>query len=184
MPSIHKVLVPTLAASVLLVACGGSSNSSTKSGGSSAPAGSASAATVSSATNSSLGTTVLVDSKGMTLYRLSGETNGHWICTSAACTGIWRPLTLAGGAAPTGSVSSLGSVKRPDGSSQATYNGEPLYTYSGDTQAGQANGQGIKDVGTWNAVSPAGSATSAPPANSAPAPAPSGSGNGGGGYGY
>lgn len=33
-----------------------------------------------------------------------------------------------------------------------TYKGMPLYTFAEDTAPGQAKGQGIKDVGTWNAV--------------------------------
>jgi predicted lipoprotein with Yx(FWY)xxD motif len=70
-------------------------------------------------------------------------------------------------------------VKRPDGSQQLTYKGMPLYTFAQDTAAGQANGQGIKDVGTWNAVTTGAANASSQPASSAPA-APSS----GGGYGY
>jgi hypothetical protein len=72
----------------------------------------------------------------------------------------------------------LATVKRPDGSVQVTYKGEPLYTFAQDTSPGQANGQGIKDVGTWSAVTISSAASS-------PAPATTGTESSkGGGYGY
>src|SRR5262249_11303659 len=76
---------------------------------------------------------------------------GKFICTNSACLQVWHPLTVTAASTPTGSVA-LATVKRPDGSVQVTYKGEPLYTFAQDTAAGQANGQGIKDVGTWSAV--------------------------------
>lgn len=179
-----KFLVPTLAASILLSACGGSSNS--KSSSSAAPSqpaapqssGGGSNMLVSTASNSKLGKMVLVNAQGLTLYALSAEQNGKFICTSAACLQVWHPLTTQASGTPTGSVGSLGTVKRPDGSEQVTYKGMPLYTFAQDQRAGDASGQGIKDVGTWSAV-----ATSASkPAASAPAP--SSSGGGGNSYGY
>jgi predicted lipoprotein with Yx(FWY)xxD motif len=44
----------------------------------------------------------------------------------------------------------LGRLTRPNGKMQVTYNGHPLYRYSGDTKAGQTSGQGID--GKWYAV--------------------------------
>jgi predicted lipoprotein with Yx(FWY)xxD motif len=111
----------------------------------------------------------------MTLYALSAEQNGKLICTSASCLQAWHPLTTQAGSTPTGSVGSLGTVKRADGSQQVTYKGMPLYTFAQDQKAGDAGGQGIKDVGTWSAVSTAATKPSAP-APSAPAS--------GGKYGY
>ncbi len=182
-----KCLVPTVAASLLLAACG--SSSSTNSNNSSAsstpaaaqPSGSASAPVVKTATNATLGATVLVNAQGITLYHLSGEQNGKWICTSAGCVQAWHPLSAPTGS-PTGSVGSLATVKRPDGTLQVTYKGMPLYTFAQDQQPGDAKGQGIKDVGTWTAVT-AKAAASSPAATSTPAPAPAPS-SGGGGYGY
>ena len=113
------------------------------------------------------------------MYRLSGEQNGKWICTSAACLGVWHPLTVSGHAAPKGSVGSLGTVKRPGGMTQVTINGMPLYTFAEDTSPGEAKGQGVKDVGTWNAISSSGQ-----PVTSAAAPAASSSSSSGGGGGY
>jgi predicted lipoprotein with Yx(FWY)xxD motif len=145
---------------------------------------------VKSAANSTLGATVLVDTQGMTLYSLSGEQGGKFICTSSACTQVWHPLSAAAGT-PSGSVGSLGTVKRPDGTEQVTYKGMPLYTFTQDQTPGEAKGQGIKDVGTWTAVTVSAKSSSAPaaPATTPAEPAsksapPASSGGGGGGYAY
>lgn len=178
MSRLLKLSVPTLAACLLLAACGSSKNSTTTSS-SAQPAtqttGSA-GATVKTA-SSSLGT-ILVDAQGMTLYHLSGEQNGKFICTNAACTGIWHPLTISAGSTPSGEVGSLGTVKRPDGTTQVTYKGTPLYTFASDQQPGETKGQGIKDVGTWSVITTGSSSSSSSTQTSTP------SGGGGGGYGY
>ena len=57
----------------------------------------ASAVVVRSAANPALGATVLVNAQGMTLYSLSGEQGGKFICTSSACTQVWHPLSAAAG---------------------------------------------------------------------------------------
>jgi predicted lipoprotein with Yx(FWY)xxD motif len=196
------ILASTLLASVLLSACGSSSSKTTSS--SSAAAGSETTSTAASqssgageavktASNSSVGGTILVNAQGLTLYRLTGERSGKFICTTSACTQVWHPLTATSEATPTGSVGSLSTVKRPDGTLQVAYKGEPLYTFSQDTKAGQTGGQGVKDVGTWEVVtasasSSASGAASAPSTSSAPeattskeSEAPK---SGGGGYGY
>jgi predicted lipoprotein with Yx(FWY)xxD motif len=46
----------------------------------------------------------------------------------------------------------LGTIKRPDGRAQVTFKGRPLYSFGGDSKAGEVNGEGIKDVGTWHAA--------------------------------
>jgi predicted lipoprotein with Yx(FWY)xxD motif len=109
--------------------------------------------------SNSLGT-ILVDGQGMTLYHLSGEQRGKFICTSSACLGVWRPLIAPSSGAPSGEVGSLGTVKRPEGTVQVTYKGTPLYTFTGDQQPGETKGQGIKDVGTWSVVTTSSSGTS------------------------
>lgn len=151
-----KPLLPALAASVLLAACGSSNSSSTASTSSATNTGGTSNATVTTASSGTLGKTILVDSQGMALYHLTAETAGKFICASASCVAIWHPLTVSSGATPTSSVGSIGVVKRPDGSSQVTYNGMPLYTFAQDKAAGEANGQGIKDVGTWTTITVSG----------------------------
>jgi predicted lipoprotein with Yx(FWY)xxD motif len=112
-----------------------------------------------------LGGTILVNARGLTLYRLSGETTGKFICTTSACLKVWHPL-VATGSKPT------------DGTMQVTYKGEPLYTFAADHSPGQANGQGIKDVGTWKAVTTSAAKTGTP------APPTSTSSGGGGSYAY
>jgi predicted lipoprotein with Yx(FWY)xxD motif len=109
----------------------------------------------------------------MTLYSLSAERGGRFICSNSACTKIWHPLTVAGGAKPAGSVGSLGVVKRPGGTEQVTYQGMPLYTFAQD-HPGQANGQGIKDVGVWKAVSTGAAASTSSASASSSTPASSG----------
>ncbi len=199
-----KALVPALAVSLTLVACGSSSSKSGSSTQATTPASTTSsnagAAVVKSASNSTLGATVLVNAQGMTLYSLSGEHNGKFICTSSACLQVWHPLSASTGT-PSGSVGSLATVKRSDGTIQVTYKGMPLYTFAQDQSPGEAKGQGIKDVGTWTAVTvgansnsssaPASAPASTPAAPAAPAepaestpPASSGSGGGGSSYGY
>jgi predicted lipoprotein with Yx(FWY)xxD motif len=112
--------------------------------------------------NATLGKTVLTTTKGRTLYSLSVEKNGKFICT-ASCLSVWHPLMVPAGVRPTGPVK-LGTVIRPEGGTQVTYKGRPLYRFGGDTKAGQINGEGIKDVGIWHAASlPQKAAEPAPP---------------------
>lgn len=98
----------------------------------------------------SLGKTILTSTKGRTLYSLSAETNGRSICTGS-CLSIWRPLLVPKNVKPKGPVK-LGTIQRPDGRTQVTFKGRPLYSFSGDTKAGDVKGEGIKDVGTWHAA--------------------------------
>jgi predicted lipoprotein with Yx(FWY)xxD motif len=186
-----KFLVPALAASLALAACGSSSKSgsSSQAGATSSPSGE-STAVVKSASNATLGTTVLTDTRGMTLYSLSVEKNGKFICTSSACTQVWHPLSASSAATPSGSVGSLGTVKRPDGTEQVTYKGMPLYTFAQDQAPGDVKGQGFKDVGTWGVVTTSHASSSAPPATTSSSAPPASTtssappASGGGGYGY
>jgi predicted lipoprotein with Yx(FWY)xxD motif len=167
-----KLLLPTLALSALLGACGSSSTSSSASSAAQQAPGPSPAAIVKSASNAKLGATILVDTQGMTLYSLSAEQSGKFICTTAACLQVWHPLSAPSGGAPTGSVGHLSIVRRPDGTAQVAFNGRPLYTFGQDHSPGDAHGQGIKDVGTWTAVTTSASSRSAAPATSAPKPPP------------
>lgn len=115
------------------------------------------------AANTALGKTVLTNTAGHTLYSLSVEKNGKFICTGS-CLSSWHPLTVPAGVKPTGPVK-LGTIERPEGGTQVTYKGRPLYRFSGDAKAGDANGEGIKDVGTWHAAT-------APQQKAQPAPQP------------
>jgi predicted lipoprotein with Yx(FWY)xxD motif len=158
-----------LAAGLLLAGCGSSSNSTTSSSTAQPAAAttqSSSGGTVKTA-SSSLGT-ILVAANGMTLYHLGGEQNGKFICANSTCTGIWHPLTVTSGSTPSGEVGSLGTVKRPEGATQVTYKGAPLYTFAQDRQAGEVKGQGIKDVGTWSVITTGSAAASSGTQSTAP----------------
>jgi predicted lipoprotein with Yx(FWY)xxD motif len=190
MRQFRTFVIPALAASALLAACGSSSSSKTGTsaaeGGSAATqAASSSGAVVKTATSSTVGGTILVDAHGMTLYSLSAEKNGKFICTSSACLAVWHPLTASAGSTPSGTVT-LGTVKRPDGTVQVTYQGMPLYTFAQDTSAGEAKGQGIKDVGTWGVVtvSSASTSTSTTPSSSSGSSGGGEASKGGGSHGY
>jgi len=146
-----------LAVAVALAACGGG-------GGGSATAASMGATAVSTKDVSGTGT-VLVDSSGQALYTPAQEASGKILCTGA-CNSFWMPVTASGKVTGSSSVSGkLGSVKRPDGSMQVTYNGMPLYTFSQD-QAGQVTGNGFQDAFngqqfTWHVITVGNSGTAA-----------------------
>ena len=128
---------------------------------------SASRPLVKTAHNAMLGKTILVNSSGLTLYSLSAERHGRFICTTAFCLSLWKPLVVARGVTPTG-VKGLTVVKRPDAKRQVAFRGAPLYRFVQDTKPGQVKGNGFKDVGVWRPAT-TGSAT----APSAPVPRPS-----------
>ena len=157
-------LVAIAALSVLLAACAKSTS----------PSGGGGGLVVDAKSVNGVGT-VLVSTSGLTLYHLTTETNGTISCTGS-CASTWPPFTLpAGQSSATGGSGvggTFGTIKRPDGTVQVTYNGMPLYTYSGDTGPGQANGQGIQ--GVWYAVTSAAGGASSTPSQS--------HGYGGGGY--
>jgi predicted lipoprotein with Yx(FWY)xxD motif len=108
---------------------------------------------VKEAHSEALGKRVLTANSGLTLYTLSAEKHGTFIC-KGSCLKDWHPLVVAKGVKPTGPVA-LGTVKRPDnGLRQVTFEGRPLYTFDDDKKKGDANGEGFKDVGTWHAATP------------------------------
>ena len=96
------------------------------------------------------GGSVLANLRGRTLYSLSVERHGKFICV-ARCLSTWRPLIVPRRVKPTGPVR-LGRVKRPGGQIQVTYRSRPLYVFAGDAKKGETNGEGFKDVGTWHAA--------------------------------
>jgi predicted lipoprotein with Yx(FWY)xxD motif len=102
--------------------------------------------------------TFLVDGHGRTLYLFQKDKTARSTC-SGACATDWPPLLTAGKAKGSGGARKalLGTTKRSDGTTQVTYKGHPLYTYIGDTKAGDTNGQGVSAFGArWYAVGPAG----------------------------
>src|SRR5271169_4161059 len=157
-----------LAALALAVsACGSSSGSSSATGtpaagasspAASAPASSASANMVLSTTIN--GTQVLTNSKGFTLYWFVPDTSTKSNC-NGSCATYWPPVKgpVTAGSGATGT---LGTITRSDGSTQATYDGHPLYTYVGDTAPGQAKGNGLNlSGGVWHEMTVSGATPAA-----------------------
>jgi predicted lipoprotein with Yx(FWY)xxD motif len=90
-------------------------------------------------------TTVLATKAGRTLYALTNPTEMASFWCTGSCLTVWVPLLTkgaptAGGSALTGDLS---TVNRPDVGTQVTYNGYPVYRYTGDSAAGQDTGQGL-----------------------------------------
>ena len=101
------------------------------------------------------GVTVLANAKGRTLYWFAPDTAARSACYGT-CAAYWPPVRGAVTAGP-GVTGRLGTITRSDGSVQATYDGHPLYTYVGDTAAGQANGNRLNlNGGLWYEVTPSG----------------------------
>jgi predicted lipoprotein with Yx(FWY)xxD motif len=102
---------------------------------------------------------ILVDGSGRTLYLFEKDGPNQSAC-AGACTVDW-PVDHTSATPRAGSgvqVSMLGAIRRSDNTMQVTYNGHPLYYFSGDSQAGQFNGQGVDAFGAkWFAVAPTGS---------------------------
>ena len=127
-----------------------------------------SATVISSTTNPTLGT-ILVNPAGATLYRFSADQNGQSSCTGA-CAQLWPPFTVAGGSQPKGASGLVGvfaTSRRADGTLQVTYNGSPLYTFSGDKTPGSAAGQGV--LGMWFVVNVSATPAASAPTTTAPA---------------
>jgi predicted lipoprotein with Yx(FWY)xxD motif len=102
--------------------------------------------------------TILVDGKGRTLYLFQADKGTASTC-DGACASAWPPLTTTGRpvAGPGVSASLLGTTERSDGATEVTYNGHPLYTFSGDSAPGQTTGQGVDGFGAeWYVLSAAG----------------------------
>ena len=113
---------------------------------------------------------IVVNAKGLTLYTVSSERRGKLKCTGN-CVYFWFPVLVTGKAKPVAgkglSQAKVGTIKRPNGALQVTYNKLPLYRYYLDHKPGQAKGQGVKDPsGTWNVVSTSGKVVTKVPGGS------------------
>jgi predicted lipoprotein with Yx(FWY)xxD motif len=155
-----------LAAAVLAVAACASSSSSTSAPAQSSPAASSPAASSAGTTLDTTtinGTAVLTNAKGFTLYWFGPDTSTTSKCT-ASCATYWPPVK-GPATAGSGVTGTLGTITRSDGTTQATYDGHPLYTYLGDTAPGQAKGNGLNaSGGVWYEMTVSG-ATPAPAAS-------------------
>ena len=207
--TVRKMSAPTglavgvggaVGAALLVAACSSGGSSSAAPAGSSAGAAPASSAAASGASGATViktaaasGGTFLTDGSGRAVYLWAKDSSGASSC-EGACAGAWPPVTTTGSPTASGSAkaSDLGTITRSDGSKQVTYDGHPLYYFSGDSGPGMASGQGSDGFGAkWWLVSPAGSdvtasvssftaAGSGSGASSAAVPAASSSSAGGG----
>jgi|SRR5664280_207627 predicted lipoprotein with Yx(FWY)xxD motif len=152
----------------LAAACSGAATAAPASSPSPAPAATAAASAASAsapaaaggpvvmtATVGTVGTLVVASSNGMTVYTFDKDVanSGTSACTGG-CIAKWPALTVPAGSTPTaasGITGKLGTITRTDdGTLQVTYNGKPLYFFSGDKAAGDSNG-----IYTgWSAVKP------------------------------
>ena len=147
------------AAAAVVAAC---SSSGTPSGTPSSSSGSGSSAhAAAAATGLKIakigGVTVLTNVEGFAVYSFAPDTTTKSDCTGA-CAAAWPPVKgpATAGVSLTGK---LGTIKRPDGSTQATYNGHPLYTFIKDTSPGTDKGNGLSAFGgRWHALTASGSA--------------------------
>lgn len=92
-------------------------------------------------------------SSGFTVYTFDADTQGNVsaCATISGCTGIWPPVSPPAGSLP----SPWSSFSRPDGKTQLSYKGKPLYTYAGDSAPGQTNGDNLNQFGAlWHIARP------------------------------
>ncbi len=142
------------AAALALTASACGSSGTTTANPSPASAGSASGGIAVGKTGAGM---VLVDAKGMTLYAFAADRKGHSACTGS-CATYWPPVPGSEKAHVSSKVTApVGTLTRSDGSTQLTVAGYPMYTYAGDSAAGQDNGQGKNlSGGLWWVVNPDG----------------------------
>ncbi len=158
--------VVALTSALLFAGCGGSNSSGSTggygastetSGTASETAGQGTIAVVSSASAPKLGR-ILVDAKGFTLYDFHMDKGVKSSCYGS-CAQVWPPLTSGGSPRADGGAEAakLGTTRRKDGTTQVTYAGHPLYTYTADSKPGDVNGNDFSSFGAqWYALLPSG----------------------------
>ena len=99
--------------------------------------------------------TYLIGFNGMALYTFANDTATASNCTGA-CASIWPPYIVADSSAlgniQKGIPGKVGTVVRPNGALQVTYNGKPLYFYANDKTTSDTTGNGVK--GVWHLATP------------------------------
>src|SRR5262249_42346811 len=149
--------------------CASSSSSSATTG--STPAAGSSATTIAVRTIGS--EQVLTNAQGLTLYWFVPDTSTTSKCTGS-CATYWPPVK-GPATAGSGVTGTLSTITRSDGTTQATYDGHPLYTYAADGGPGQNKGNGLNvSGGLWYEMTVSGATPAAKTSTS----------GGGGGYGY
>ena len=143
---LHRLFAGAALGAVALAACGSGSGGYGSSATSPTPTTSAPTAARMLAVKT--GTTalgpVLVDNNGRTLYGDTADMNARPSCFDA-CASVWPPVIVNGTTVPTGLDTKIFSVvARPDGTNQLVAGKWPLYRFSGDTNAGDTNGEGTE----------------------------------------
>jgi predicted lipoprotein with Yx(FWY)xxD motif len=106
--------------------------------------------------HSKLGTILAFGPKQLTVYLFEGDRRQSSSC-AGACASAWPPVTGRPQAGSGAMASQLGTIERPDGTTQVTYKGHPLYTFIKDKDGGDAYGQGVKAFGAqWYTLAPSG----------------------------
>jgi len=95
------------------------------------------AAVVAVAANAKVGSSILVDGTGRTLYLFTKDQGTTTACTGG-CAKAWPPLEGTATAGTGVSADKLGSAN-----GQVTYNGHLLYYFAADKAPGDANGVGL-----------------------------------------
>jgi predicted lipoprotein with Yx(FWY)xxD motif len=152
--------LPAAAAAVAALAACSSSGSPAAASSSSTPSASGSAHAAAAAgglkTAKIGGATVLTNARGFTLYSFAPDTATTSKC-NGTCAQNWPPVK--GRVTAAGVKGTFGTIKRADGSVQATFDGHPLYTFIGDTAPGQNKGNGLNAAGgLWHEITTAGTA--------------------------
>jgi predicted lipoprotein with Yx(FWY)xxD motif len=114
---------------------------------------------IGASTSTAVSEPFLVNQTGRALYLFTeDEQNSGTSACTADCATTWLPVTVKGVPAAGSGVNTgmLGTIKREDGTLQATYNGWPLYYYSGDRSVGAITGQGVDN--SWFLISATGNA--------------------------
>jgi predicted lipoprotein with Yx(FWY)xxD motif len=168
--SFSAIAILAIGALLAVTGCGGSSDSGSSSGegGAYGSGGGETGATKSAksetasggagivavAKSPELGTAILVDSKGFTVYDFHKDKGTESACYGACAKG-WPPVTTSGApeAMKGAEASKLGTTERSDGTMQVTYVGHPLYTFVEDTKPGEAKGNDVSAFGAqWYAL--------------------------------
>jgi predicted lipoprotein with Yx(FWY)xxD motif len=164
-----------LVGALLIVGCG-SSSPSRSTASSSVPGSAASSSAAASPTTSTtasapapggkptlittkhskLGTILAAGPKELTVYLFEADKGPHSTC-AGACAAAWPPV-LGTARADGGAMSAdLGTITRPDGQTQVSYNGHPLYYFVKDKDHEDAYGQGSTAFGAdWYVLAPSG----------------------------
>jgi predicted lipoprotein with Yx(FWY)xxD motif len=170
-----RIILSLAAIGIATMALAGCSSAGTGSSGGSAPA--ATGSTLATG-KTSLGT-IVVNGKGDTVYVFTSDTanSGKSTCYGG-CASTWPAVTTTSSSPDVkGVTGTVGVITRTDGSKQVTLDGMPLYTYAGDSKAGDVAGQGMGN--TWYVVTPAGTeVTKAPSSSSSGSSGSSGAGGG------